>query len=183
MAISLHVRHEVTPDRCFAILQALEQGEPYDHVTQSERQVARMRQLGLLQEDAPTSLGSTLLTLCQQKPDLWGNLAHYLHYTAWDSPGESRLGLSWTYRKVTDMAWNRGEFALTSETREEVASSLINQVEEEPGINVTDLKKEAASLSKDSVNGVLHWFAVLVPPTKEDDTWVCPELCVNAILK
>ncbi len=177
MAISLHVRHEVTPERCLAVLQALEQGEPYDHITQPERQVARLRQLGLVQEDVPSPLGATLLDLCRQKPDLWGDMAHFLHYTVWDSEGDSRPGLSWTYRRVTDAAWSLSEFALTAETREAVASSLINQVEDEPGIDIGDLKKEAASLSKDSVNGVLHWFAALVPPTREDDTFHRRHFC------
>lgn len=171
MAISLHVRHEVLPDRCLAVLQALEQGESYDHITQSDRQAVRLRQLGLVQDDAPTPLGSTMLTICQHKPELWGDSADFLHYTAWDSQDDNRLGLSWTYRSVSNTAWNLGEFALTLETRDEIAASLINQVEEESGINTSDLKKEAASLSRDSVNGVLHWFAVLVPPTKEDDTF------------
>ena len=177
MAISLHVRHEVTPDRCFAVLQALEQGEGYDHITQPDRQVARLRQLGLVQEDKLTPLGSTLLSVCQQKPTLWGDLAHFLHYTVWDSQDDGRVGLSWTYRKLTDTAWNLGEFTVTTETRDAMASSLINQVEDEPGINLADFKKEAASLSRDSVNGVLHWLAVMVPPTREDDTFHRRHFC------
>lgn len=177
MAISLHVRHEVTPERCLAVLQALEQGQSYDHIVQADRQVVRLRQLGLVQEEELTPIGSALLAVCQQKPNLWGDLVHFLHYTLWDSQDDSRIGLSWTYRKLTDAAWNLGEFSVTTVTRDAMASSLINQIEEEPGINVTDLKKEAASLSRDSVNGVLHWFAEMVPPTREDEIFHRRHFC------
>lgn len=186
MSISLHVRHEVTPDRTYAVLQAMERGEDFEHITQSQRQVARLNQLGLLEKSELTALGSLMLAICQQKPNLWGDLTHFLHYTLWDFPSvNGRLGISWTYRQVSDEAWNLGNFDL-AEMRESLVSSLVNRAEAEADIDVADFKKEAASLSRDSLRGVEHWLASLVPPTIENDSFnrrnFCPvELMLLAI--
>lgn len=178
MAISLHVRHEVKPDRTFMALQAIEQGEAYDYVTQSDRQVTRLQQLGLVEKGELTDLGLSLALLCQQKPSLWADLVHFLHYTLWDT---NRLGVSWTYKQYSDAAWSLGDFKL-AEAREEIVSSLVNQAELEPDIDVTDFKKEAASLSTDSLRGVEHWFAALTPPAIEDESFSRRSFCPPELL-
>lgn len=187
MTVSLHVRHEVTPDRVYAILQGLSDGETIDHITQYERQITRLRQLGLIDHSEITILGNEALAICRRKPDLWGDLGHFLHYTLWESDEGKQYGLSWTYRQFTDAAWNLGTFELTSEIRETITSSLINQAELEPNIDLASFKKQAASISKDSLSGVVSWLAALVPPVVHEKAkfqrrnFCPPELLLLAI--
>ena len=164
MPISLHVRHEVTPDRTLAVLQGLSAGEDVEYVTQWERQLARLRRLGLVEQDGITLLGEYVLAIVRRNPDLWGEIGHFLHYSLWDSDRGRELGFSWTYQKFTDTAWHLGSFELAAGLRETITSSLINLAEDEPDIDLTTFRKQAASISKDSLNGVLHWLAALIPP-------------------
>lgn len=185
MTLSLHVRHEVTPERAYAVLRGLDDGEPIDYITQFERQLTRLRQLGLVEQDELTTLGNQILALCQVKPDLWGDLIHFLHYTLWDSATERSGGFSWTYQRFTNAAWELVEFELSPEIKDSIASSLINLADTDPDINVEALKKGAVSLSKDSIGGVVAWFRSLIPPVLENDhfrrrTFCHPELLLLA---
>ena len=168
MSVSLHVRHEVTPERVYAVLQGLSEDEPVDHIIQVDRQTTRLRQLGLLDQNEVLPLGNEVLAICRRKPDLWGDIGHYLHYTLWDSDVEKQNGFSWTYKQFTDAAWELGAFELTAELRETITSSLINQAESEPDIDLSSFKKQAASISKDSLNGVVSWLSTLIPPVVAD---------------
>lgn len=187
MPISLHVRHEVTPDRTLAVLQGLNVGEDVEHITQWERQLTRLRQLGLVEQNEISPLGENALTIVQRIPDLWGEIGHFLHYSLWDSDKGKELGFSWTYQKFTDAAWSLGSFELAAGLRETITSSLINLAEDEPDIDLTTFRKQAASISKDSLNGVLHWLAALVPPVINQNTlferrtFCPPELLLLAV--
>ncbi len=187
MSVSLHVRHEVTPDRVYAVLQGLSEDEPIDHVVQADRQITRLRQLGLLDQNKVSPLGSEVLAICRRKPDLWGDLGHYLHYTLWDSDTNKQSGFSWTYKQFTDAAWGLGTFGLTVKLRETITSSLINQAEAEPDIDFLVFKKQAASISRDSLNGVVGWLSALIPPVVTEKkqfqrrNFCSPELLLLAV--
>ena len=49
-SLNFHVRHEVTPERTWDVLVAIAEGYSFSHVIQADRQVGRLRQLGLLIE-------------------------------------------------------------------------------------------------------------------------------------
>lgn len=187
MAISLHVRHEVTPDRVLAVLQGLSVGEDVDHITQWERQLTRLRQLGLVEQNIISPLGDNVLAIIQRNPDLWGEIGHFLHYSLWDSDKGKQLGFPWTYQKFTDAVWRLDSFELAAGLRETITSSLINLAEDEPDIDLTTFRKQAASISKDSLNGVINWLAALVPPVITHDArferrhFCSPELLLLAV--
>ncbi|HNS41023.1 MAG TPA: hypothetical protein PKJ56_12375 [Promineifilum sp.] len=182
MSFSLHVRHEVTPDRTWAVLQAIGNGESADHVVQSDRQAARLRQLGLLAGQELTPLGEQLLTICLIKPDLWGELGHYLHYTLWDTESEPISGFSWTYQKLVSEAWALGEFDLNAELKEVITTTLINSAEADTRIDVEALSRSAVSLSRDSISGVTVWLKSLVPPVFEDAHFTRRSFCHPELL-
>ena len=73
--LNFHVRHEVAPERVWGVLDAIVKGLEYEHITQSERQLRRLRQLELV-----TSKGDI-------KPTEVGIESH--------SVGERRLALVW----------------------------------------------------------------------------------------
>ena len=83
MTLNFHVRHEVTPERTSEVLQAIARGDTFDHVTQFERQMGRLRQLGLVTgtDLELTSLADMLLCITDAKPQLLPDLMHYIHYT------------------------------------------------------------------------------------------------------
>lgn len=182
MSFSLHVRHEVTPDRTWAVLQAIGNDESIDHVIQSDRQLARLRQLGLLAGQGLAPLGEQILATCLTKPDLWGDLTHYLHYILWNIEPEPISGFSWTYQKFTDEVWTLGEFDLSVELKEAVATTLINLAEVDAKIDVEALSKNAVSLSRDSISGVITWLKSLVPPVFENDHFTRRSFCHPELL-
>lgn len=187
MTLSLHVRHEVRPERVLEVLQGLDNGEPVDHVIQYERQVTHLRQLGLLDQYELTLLGKDLLTMYYRKPDLWGDLIHYIHYVLWDSEKGKESGFSWTYQQFINVLWSYGNLGITTDVRESLVSSLINQVEVEPNIDLSSLSKQAASISKDSLNAIINWLSALIPPVIREKSefqrrnYCAPELLLLAI--
>ncbi len=107
--LSFHIRHEVTPDRCKAVLEAIAEGRSYQNVLQSKRQETRLRQLGLITNQHLSDTGRALVQICNQKPALWGDLLHFLHYTGW-SPHEPAVhAFSWVYRQFTHLLWESNQ--------------------------------------------------------------------------
>ena len=187
MTLNFHVRHEVTPDRTSEVLQAIARGDAFDHVIQFERQMGRLRQLGLVKDTGLelTPLADTLLRIIDAKPQLLSDLMHYIHYTCWSETEPLEHAFLWTYRVFCDRLVEQGECELTHQWIEASVTHLLGVIRESPHFAyavAVETKKGAISLSTDSLNGVLHWLRSLRPPTIEGDTFTRRHFCPPELL-
>ena len=189
MTLNFHVRHEVTPERTSEVLQAIARGDTFDHVIQFERQVGRLRQLGLVAGTGAdlelTSLGDMLLRITDTKPQLLPDLMHYIHYTRWSETDPLKHAFLWTYRMFCDRLVEEGECELTHQWIEATVTHLLGAIRESPHFAcavTAETKKGAISLSTDSLNGVLHWLRPLRPPVIEGDTFTRRHFCPPELL-
>lgn len=188
-SLSFHIRHEVTPERCKAVFQAIADGLPYQHITQSDRQKTRLQQLGLVTGRELSEDGEALARLCRKKPALWGDLLHFLHYTRWSPLKPTEYAFSWVYRQFTNLLWEATNVRVDESFLQPVVSSLIGAIEAEPAFaDVIEHKTRtgAISLSTLSLVGALNWLAALWPPVLNEQhfsrRFFCPpELMVLAL--
>lgn len=165
--LSFHIRHEVTPERCYDVFTAIAEGLPYQHITQSDRQEARLRQLGLIESQTLSANGSALLRILQQKPSLWGDLLHFLHYTRWSPIAPTEHAFSWVYRQFTDHLWEASNVFVNENYLQPLVSALISKIEAEPAFAHMighKTRTGTVSLSHLSLVGALNWMAALQPP-------------------
>ncbi len=180
MTLSFHVRHEVTPERCYEVLNAWVMNQSYDQITQANRQLGRLRQLGLIAEDQPVNIGQITFKICQKKPTLWGDLLHFLHYTLWLETKSEENGFSWTYRAFTDYLWQKQEIKLDGDFWQPVVSTLSGQIESSPlfAQKIAAITKDGTiSLSKDSLSGIINWLQALTPPVVEHNVFTRRSFC------
>ncbi|MCG8346807.1 MAG: hypothetical protein MI924_03365 [Chloroflexales bacterium] len=178
--LSFHIRHEVTPDRCSEVFAAIAEGHPYQHVLQSARQETRLRQLGLITAQELSAEGQALVRLCRQKPALWGDLLHYLHYTRWTSCDPTVHGFSWLYRQFTNLLWQSTQTLVNDTFLKPTVGALIGIVEAEPAFTNAIGKQTragAVSLSTSSLVGTLNWLAALQPPMLTEHSFVRRFFC------
>lgn len=187
--LSFHIRHEVTPERCRAVFEAIAEGLPYQHIIQSDRQEARLRQLGLVAGQELSADGKALAQVCRQKPELWGDLLHFLHYTRWSPLEPTAYAFSWVYRQFTNFLWESTQVLVDESVLQPVVGALIGAIESEPAFaDVIERKTRAGtiSLSTSSLVGALNWLAALQPPVMNGQQFsrrfFCPpELMVLAL--
>jgi hypothetical protein len=187
--LNFHVRHEITPDRTWAVLVAIVQGYDFDHVTQYDRQLSRLRQLGLIDKAGKgfqlMQTGQCLYQIGVGKPDTALDLLHYLHYTLWSTEHPLENGMSWTYRTYCGLLFQRGECTLNPATREALATEMNNIIAQssvfEPFI-AGETKKGAVSLSTNSLSGIHHWLTKLSPPAIEDEKFALRSFCQPELL-
>lgn len=187
--LSFHIRHEVTPDRCSAVFEAIAEGLPYQHITQGDRQEARLRQIGLVTGQELSADGRAVAQICRQKPTLWGDLLHFLHYTRWSPAEPTAYAFSWVYRRFTDLLWEETHVLADESYLQPLVGTLIGAIETDPAF--ADVIKDktrtgAISLSTSSLVGVLNWLAALQPPVMNGQhfsrRFFCsPELIVLAL--
>jgi len=189
MTLNFHVRHEVTPERTTEVLLAISRGYTFDHVIQFERQVGRLRELGLVAGTVPdlelTPLADELLRVADTKPQLLPDLMHYLHYIRWSETTPLEYTFSWTYRTLCDWLVEQGECELAHQWLEAAVTHLLGVIRESPYFGhalALATKKGAISLSTDSLNGVLHWLRPLRPPVIEGDTFARRHFCPPGLL-
>ncbi len=178
--LSFHIRHEVTLDRCKVVLSAIAEGLTYQHVLQSDRQEARLRHLGLITNRELSAIGRALVQLCGQKPALWGDLFHFLHYTLW-SPEEPTIhAFSWVYRQFTRLLWESGQVLVDENFLKPTVGTIIGMIEAEPAF-VDAIKSKtrtgAVSLSTSSLAGALIWLAELQPPVMSEQQFSRRSFC------
>lgn len=187
--LSFHIRHEVTPERCNEVFVAIAEGLHYRHVLQSDRQEARLRQLGLLTAADLSIDGQALALACHQKPALWADLLHYLHYTRWTSLDPMAHGFSWIYRQFVQLLWRANQVHVDDTFLKPAVGALIGTAEAEPAFATAIASRTRAgtvSLSTSSLIGALSWLAALQPPVMSEQhfsrRFFCPpELMVLAL--
>lgn len=187
--LDFHIRHEVTPERCWAVLIALVTGEDYSHITQADRQLTRLRQLDLLPQKAGqqtvTELGQTLVEIGQQKPSLVFDLFHYLHYTRWIPDKPHTYPAFWSYQLYCHMLCDRQECSLDLSFKEQIANEMDAHIWNSDlfGPYVAQkTRKGTVSISPNTLNGIQHWLAALTPPVIEDDTFSLRYFCPPELL-
>jgi hypothetical protein len=165
--LSFHIRHEVTPDRCRAVFESILEGQPYQYVLQSDRQETRLRQLGLVATNKLSEEGLALWHLCQQKPMLWSDILHYLHYTLWNANTAVVHGFSWLYREFTNLLWYAKQTYINDALLRPTVGTLIGKVEATQAFEsmiAKGTRSGTISLSTHSLAGALNWLEALHPP-------------------
>lgn len=181
--LNFHVRHEVTPDRVWSVLEAVAEGFDYEHVTQSDRQLSRLRQLDLVTSRGDLALtprGQQVYQFGMQKPNALADLWHYLHYTHWRSAQSRENTMFYTYRAYSDLLHEKGRASLHKDMREIYTAELNGHISSEPIFEgfETDLQKGAVSLSPNSLRGVEHWLENLSPSVIEDGHFERRHFCI-----
>jgi len=171
--LNFHVRHEVTPERVWDVLTAIVEEYSFDHIVQLDRQIGRLRQLGLVQKVRdkmlPTALGHELYRIGTRKHEVAMDILHYLHYSLWDEQQRLDNTLSWSYRTHCDTLFAAQEFATDKSGLEHLTAELNNKITEYFGSDVSKTKKGSVALSVNSIKGIHHWLAILNPPVFEND--------------
>jgi len=184
--LNFHVRHEVTPERVWGVLDAIATAVDYLHITQSDRQISRLRQLGLVSGKGTPQLtedGRQLHRIGQRRLDLVWELLHFLHYSRWRPNDPTANTMFFTYldycnllyeSKTTDLNAERDQFAAEMTQRISNVSYFTDMLSE--------LAKGAVSLSKSSLIGVEHWLAKLSPQVVANDQFEIRQYCPPELL-
>ena len=183
--LNFHVRHEVTPDRCWDVLYAIEQKNDYEHITQFDRQLSRLRRLDLVSKDgiSITEQGAQLIRLGAHKPDLIPELFHFLHLTRWRETNPLEDTMFFTYRAYCNLLYERREVALDDE-REAIATELNQAISTVSAFAdaTSQMVKGAVSLSVNSLLGVEKWLLRLSPSVITNDQFQCRHFCLPEVL-
>jgi hypothetical protein len=133
--------------------------------------------------------GKSLAHIYREKPVLWGDLLHFLHYTRWSYLEPTAHGFSWIYRQFTRLLWQANQALVDDTFLKPAVGTLIGTVEAEPAFAAIIGSKTRAgtvSLSTSSLVGALSWLAALQPPVLDGPQFsrrfFCPpELMVLAL--
>ncbi len=166
-SLNFHVRHEVNPEGAWSVLDAIASENSIVHITQYDRQLSRLRQLGLItNQDNPmlTESGVEVHRIGRARLDTMWELLHFLHYARWCSSEPTEHTMFFTYReycnllyskRTTSVALNRKSFSAEIAALITSSSYFSNEI--------TELTKGAVSLSTNSLVGVEHWLSKLSP--------------------
>jgi len=182
--LNFHVRHEVTPDRCWDVLYAIAKKDDYEHITQFDRQLSRLRSLGLVSKDGGiTEQGSQLIRLGTHKIDLIPELFHFLHLTRWHETKPLEDTMFFTYRTYCNLLYERREVALDNE-REAITTELNQVISSVSAFAdaTSQMVKGAVSLSVNSLLGVEKWLLRLSPSVVISDQFQCRHFCLPEVL-
>lgn len=182
--LSFHVRHEVTPDRVWEVLAAVAGGYSFDPIVQSDRQLSRLRQLGLVESASIrlTTIGLNLYQVGANKRHVAYDLLHYLHYTLWSQNKPLENTPYWTYRKFCEMLYEKSTCNLDLSTRDALTADLNNAINETFGHRIRLSKKGSLSLSNNSLSGIQHWLTVLTPPAIDNNFFALRQFCSPELL-
>jgi hypothetical protein len=187
--LDFHIRHEVTPERCWMTLSALSNSEPFDHITQATRQLTRLRQLELITGQSSqlelTESAQYLAEIGRQKPNLVFDLLHFLHYTRW-TPIQPLLNSTfWTYQNYCHRLYEHRECVIDLPFKEQIANEMDTAIQTSAyfGRYVADrTRKGAVSISPNTLNGIQHWLVALTPPVIETNSFNLRYFCPPELL-
>jgi hypothetical protein len=165
--LNFHVRHEVNPERAWGVLDALMNEVEYDHITQYDRSLSRLRQLGLVAnkgEPVPSEDGRELHRIGLKRPDVAWDIMHFLHYIRWNPSTPTTDTMFYTYQEYCSLLHSRRNVNLGA-NREAFAVELNSQITASEYFReeISNLAKGAVSLSANSLLGVEHWLSKLSP--------------------
>lgn len=188
--LNFHVRHEVTPERSWGVLDAVANESDHLHITQSDRQISRLRQLGLIAEKGAHHLtedGKQLHRIGQRRLDLVWELLHFLHYSRWRPTDPTADTMFFTYLDYCNLLYESKTTDLNAK-RDRLAAEMTQRISNTPYFAdvLSDLAKGAVSLSKNSLIGVEHWLEKLSPEVIANDNfrprhYCSPELLLMAL--
>jgi len=187
--LSLHIQHNLIPERLQVVLHAAASGSgDIVHVASEcrlsvsvlERVVLPfVRQSGLLDANglSLTELGSRLHRLSMQSSIMFAEGMHQLLYTL--HYFDTTKYFSWAYARIVDALWTSGKRMIDGWTMAQLVGAVVEDAAQTFGVPV-----EKIAFSRDSVRGVLNWLRALDPPTiirngKIDvfqRRYFCPEL-------
>lgn len=184
--LNFHVRHEVHPERVWAVLDAIVRGEEYDHITQYDRQISRLRQLGLIMSSGnlASEAGLELYRIGSQRLELVWEILHFLHYTRWQDSKPTEDTMFFTYRSYCDLLYQQHSIDLASK-RETFAVEINSLISSSSYFakELADLAKGAVSLSTSSLTGVEHWLSKLSPEViTPESTFTLRHYCAPELL-
>lgn len=191
--LNFHPRHEVTPERAWEVLTAINTGADFSQVIQADRQLKRLQDLGLIKsragEHQPTADGQALCEAVTRKPEIVFELFHYLHYIQWDAAQPLKKTLFWSYRTCCQLLYERQQCTLDTTFKKQMADEMNTMISNSemfgPHVEAST-RKGAVSISHNTISGVQHWLAALNPIVIEDNiftrrTFCPPELMVLAV--
>jgi hypothetical protein len=184
--LNFHVRHEVTPERAWGVLDAIANGLDYAHITQSDRQISRLRQLDLLTgKGVPqlTQMGIELHRIGQRRPELIGELFHFLHYSRWRPNDPTEDTMFFTYRDYCELLYEEKTIDLNTR-RDRFSAEMTYRISNAPCFVelLSNLAKGAVSLSKNSLMGIEHWLEKLSPEVIANDQFNLRHYCPPELL-
>lgn len=166
-ALNFHVRHEVNPEGVWGVLDALANENDFIHITQYNRQISRLRQLGLI-----TNQGDPLLTengleihrIGQVRLDTMWDLMHFLHYTRWCFSEPTENTMFFTYSEYCNLLYSKRATSVT-QLRKSFTAEVSSLITSSPYFSseISELTKGAVSLSTNSLVGVERWLSKLSP--------------------
>lgn len=184
--LNFHVRHEVTPERAWSVLDAIATGVDCRYVTQSDRQISRLRQLGLVSGKGTPQLtedGRELHRIGQRRLDLVWELLHFLHYSRWRSIDPTADTMFFTYVNYCNLLCTVKVIDINAE-RDRLAAEMTQRISNSPYFVdvLSDLAKGAVSLSKNSLIGVEHWLVKLSPAVLANGRFKLRQYCSPELL-
>jgi hypothetical protein len=184
--LNFHVRHEVNPERVWSVLDALANGLEYDHITQYDRQLSRLRQLGLVAGRGDISLtedGLELHRIGIKRLEVIWELMHYLHYTRWRMSKPTDNTMFFTYREYCNLLHSKLNIEVAPQ-RDRFAAEMTGLITSSSYFSreTSQLAKGAVSLSTNSLVGVEHWLTKLSPEVIEDGQFTLRHYCSPELL-
>lgn len=184
-SLNFHVRHEVNPERVWNVLDALVNEIEYDHITQYDRQLGRMRQLGLIDSKSIlTQNGRELHRIGMKRIEVAWEILHFLHYTRWKEQKPTDNTIFFTYRQYCDLLYDKREVDIIT-NRETFAVEMTSLITSSTYFadELPNLAKGAVSLSVNSLAGVEHWLSKLSPEViTTDDSFRLRHYCSPELL-
>jgi hypothetical protein len=184
--LNFHVRHEVTPDRVWDVLTAIGNGTEIEHVTQFDRQLSRLRQLGLLTPKGEVKLtenGHEILRIGSRRLEIVWDLLHFLHFVRWQPSKPTEDTMFFTYSEYCNLLYSKREVDLTAQ-REILAAEMTSRVTSSSYFadELSKLAKGAVSLSVNSLSGVEHWLEKLTPEVIINKRFLLRHYCSPELL-
>lgn len=184
--LNFHVRHEVTPDRVWEMLDALANNLQYDHITQYDRQLSRLRQLNLITgkgEVTLTSEGIELHRIGGKRLETLWDILHFLHYIQWRESEPTENTMFFTYQAYCNLLYAKHNTSITVH-REAFAAEILDTISKSPHFKneLSQLAKGAVSLSTNSLVGVEHWLEKLAPEVIVEGQFALRNYCAPELL-
>ena len=184
--LNFHVRHEVTPERVWDVLDAIVRELEYEHITQFDRQLSRLRQLGLVTirgDIKPTEDGHEIHRIGSRRLEVVWDLFHFLHFVRWRASNPTTDTMFFTYYEYCNLLYSKREIEITNQ-REAFAAEMTSRISTSSYFadELSKLVKGAVSLSVNSLTGVEHWLEKLSPEAIIDERFTLRHYCSPELL-